>query len=63
MSYKSKKVLFFKNKKIISLGGYVTPTLVKIMSKRICKNEVLIGRLMEYTIVVSFVLSIIFFLK
>ena len=61
--YKSKKIIFFKNNKIISLGELVTPKTVDILSKLFLKNHFFAGKTVEFIIVFCFLLSIFFYLK
>jgi len=61
--YKSKKVLFFKKGKIFSLGDLITPPIVKFFSRHSIKRQIVVGRVIEYLIVIMFVLSIIFLIR
>lgn len=60
--YKSNKILFFKKGKLISLGELATPKIIKMFCKK-ATHQVVLGRLIEYAIVVMFVLSVVYFLS
>lgn len=61
--YKSKKILFFKKGKLLSLGDKVVPLIIRLFCRKTGKGQVLLGKLIEYTIVTFIVLSVVFLLK
>ena len=60
--YKSRRISFFKNKKLLEMGEYVTPAIVKLFSK-VFKNEKIVGRGVEYIVVIFLFLSVYLFIK
>lgn len=61
--YKSKKIFLFRKGKILSLGELVTPSIIKIFCKKTGKKQIILGRVIEYIIVIMFTLSLVFLLQ